>query len=270
MISMNAKISPEVMPPCFLVEEKPGAEMLVVVFTGSANKITSVQPFDFFKLTGLLNCHRILIRDPKRCCYLNGIDDTGFGGLVDRLRGEIDRIGAKTVLFVGASAGGYASLVMGHLLQPDYVHAFSPYTYINFLRLLMGKNYRDTIFRFPTIYFNVNFNIPRQYKKYLDTRPHLSQPGSKTRFFLHACAQSSDRTRALHLKDCPGVETFLYPCKNHNVTFGMLRTGCLKEMLLPANLASPDKVYAKYYGSFDPDNAECADCKETLSVPSGV
>ena len=256
--------------PVIQVDERPGSDTLLVAFTGNGARFNTIQPFDFFKVTGLLHYHRILLRDPNQCCYLRGVDETGFDGMVERLRREIARINPKKVIFIGVSAGGFASLLMGAFLKPDYVHAFSPYTYLNLSLALTGNNYRDTIFRFPKVFLQINFMLPRAQRKYRDLLPVLAEHPSSTRFYLHACAWSQDRVRAMHLKDNPQVKTFLYPCSNHNVTWGMLKNKSLSEMLQPENLDQPEVVYARHYSKYDFDQPECKGCPKGVNSPASV
>ena len=256
--------------PVIQIDERPGSDTLLVAFTGNGARFNTIQPFDFFKVTNLLHYHRILLRDPSQCCYLRGVDSTGFEGLVEKLRTEIARINAKRVVFMGVSAGGFASLLLGALLKPDYVHAFSPYTYLNLSLALNKGNFRDSIFRFPRVFLQINFMLPHRQRKYRDLRPVLEENPSPTRFYLHACAYSQDRMRAAHLRENPQVKTFLYPCSNHNVTWGMLKNKSLSEMLQPENLENPESVYAKFYSQYDFNKPECAGCPKGEKEPAPV
>jgi hypothetical protein len=256
--------------PVIQLDERPGSDNLLVAFTGNGARFNTIQPFDFFKLTGLLDYHRILLRDPQQYCYLRGVDESGFDGLVAQLRSQIDRIKPKKVIFIGVSAGGYAALLLGSFLQPDYVHAFSPYTYLNLRLALSGRNYRDTIFRFPRTFLHINFMLPRKERKYLNLQPILAAHPSKTRYYLHACAYSQDRNRALHLKSNPQVKTFLYPCSNHNVTWGMLKNKSLRDMLAPENLDQPEMVYQRYYSQYDFNNPVCKNCLKDEVSPASI
>jgi hypothetical protein len=248
--------------PVFQVDLSPGSDTLIVAFTGKAAKFNMIQPFDFFQLTGLLHYHRILIREPWHYVYLRGIDQTGLEGLKVRLQEEIQRIGAKRVIFMGVSSGGFISLLLGHLLQPDYVHAFSPFTYLDIPNGLRNKDYKNALWQWPLAVFRLNCLVPKAARRYLDLRPHLMTNRSKTKFYIHSCAHSSDRARAQHLVECPGLKVFLYPCANHNVTWGMVKSRCLKELLQEENLEKTEVIYQKFYGTFKPD--ECCGRKSSM------
>jgi len=250
-------------PPVFHVEEEPGAEVLVVAFTGKAAKFNMIRPFDFFRLTGLLHYHRILVREPWHYCYLKGIDETGLEGLIDRLQSEIKRLAPKRVLFIGVSSGGFAALLLGHLLEPDYVHAFSPYTYLDYFNVVKEGNYHHTVFRWLVTIARINL-LPANLRRYLDLRPLLMKSDGKTRFHLHACAHSSDRTCVRHVGDCPHTQIFLYPCDSHNVTWGMIKNKYLLELLQAENLDKTEAIYRQFYADFDPNDPACSTCRKGL------
>ncbi len=255
---MNASIS-----PIFHVEEEPGSEVLVVAFTGSGAKFNAIRPFDFFRLTGLLQCHRILVREPWHYCYLKGIDENGLEGLKDRLRSEIKRLAPKRILFIGVSSGGYAALLLGHMLEPDYVHAFSPYTYLDYFNFIKDGSYRDALVRWSLTIFRLH-RLPKNLRHYLDLRPLLMKNSGKTRFYLHACAMSSDRIRARHVEKCPHTQIFLYPCDSHNVTWGMIKNKYLFELLRAENLDHAETIYRQFYAGFNPDDPASTLCGKDL------
>jgi hypothetical protein len=248
------------------IDIQPDSDTLIVAFTGKAAKFNMIRPFDFFQLTGLLHYSRILIREPWHYSYLKGIDKTGLNGLVEWLGNEIQRIAAKRVIFIGVSSGGYAALILGHLLNPDYVHSFSPFTYFDLKNAIRNGDYKNAVLRWPLAMFRLNVMVPASSRRYLDMKPVLMENTGRTRFFIHACAHSSDRTRAEHLKDCPRTRIFLYPCETHNVTWPMLKSRCIKELLKEENLDRTEEVYLKFYGDFDPD--KCCRQDEPESMPT--
>lgn len=251
---------PSIQSLIFQVDRNLGSDILIVAFTGKAAKFNMIQPFDFFKLTGLLKYNRILVREPWFYSYLKGIDETGLDGLVERLREQIREIAPKKIIFMGVSAGGYAALLFGHLLEPDYVHAFSPFTYFDIRNVLRNGDYKNAVLQWPMALVRLNCMLPKPARKYLDLRPWMMGRRGKTEFYVHACAHSSDRIRAEHLKGCLQTQIFLYPCAGHNVTWGMVKSRCLKALLQEENLGRAAEIYREYYGHFNPDAAGCAGC----------
>jgi hypothetical protein len=250
--------------PVIQVEEHPEAETLIIAFTGRAAKFNMIQPFDFFKLTGLLRYHRILLREPWHYSYLKGIDESGFDGLLNRLRSEIKQLAPKRVVVIGVSSGGFASLVFGNLLEADYVHAFSPFTFYSYLSILMKRDLgvmRLSV-KWPLTLPRLNFCVPKAQQYYLNLRPSLMKSRGKTRFYVHTCAFGNDRKQAMNLDGCPRTRVFLYPCNSHNVTWGMLKNRCLRELLQEKNLNRTEEIYREFYPNFDPNcKTGCADCR---------
>ena len=60
-------------PPALIVERGNDATTLVIAFCGMAQKL-GVQPFEFFQVSNLLGCSRILCRDNSRIWYHKGFD----------------------------------------------------------------------------------------------------------------------------------------------------------------------------------------------------
>jgi hypothetical protein len=235
------------------VDIEPSSDTLIVAFTGKAAKFNMIRPFDFFQLTGLLRYSRILIREPWHYSYLKGIDRGGLPGFVKWLEQKIQLIKPKRLIFVGVSSGGFAALLLGQLLKPDYVHAFSPFTYYDLKNVYRNGDYKTAVLRWPLALLRLNFLIPFGSRQYLDLKPNFMTATGKTRFYIHACAHSSDRRRAEHLKDCPNTQVFLYPCDTHNVTWTIIKSKFIKELLKRDNLDRTAEVYSEFYGAFNPD-----------------
>jgi len=242
---------------------KPTSDTLIVAFTGKAAKFNMIRPFDFFQLTEILHHSRILIREPWHYSYLKGVDKTGLNGLVKRLEKSIKEIAPERIIFIGVSSGGFAALLLGFLLKADYVHAFSPFTYYDLGNAIRNRDYKNAMLRWPVVMFRLNIFTPRDARQYLDLKPKFMSYVGKTQFNIHACTHSSDRTRAEHLRGCPQTRIYLYPGNTHNVTWGMLKSGCIKAMLKVENLDRTEEVYRKYYGDFDPDKCPCANKYDT-------
>lgn len=88
--------------------------------------------FEFKRITSQFGAKRLLLRDMTSSCYQQGLP--GGGGSVDEVAEHLrSRLYPRTgrSVAVGASAGGFAALLFGFLLEPDEVHAFSPQTFID-------------------------------------------------------------------------------------------------------------------------------------------
>jgi hypothetical protein len=235
--------------PVFQTDLVPESDVLIVSFSGLFGVFI---PFDFFMTTKMLSYNRILVRDPYQLFYLRGVDENGFDHLLERLRAEIARIKARTVIFIGASAGGFASILFGHLLGADYIHAFAPRTHLKLTEMARELDYKSLINRFPMV-MKLNYRLSSQHRRFLDLKPLVAaSEGKPIRTNLHACAYCPDAARVKYLKGCPNTKIFLYPCNDHNVAKLLVQSKCLHTMLLKQNLDTPEQAYREFYGDFDP------------------
>jgi pimeloyl-ACP methyl ester carboxylesterase len=85
-------------------------------------------PFHFFEFTSGLPIKRLFVRDPASIWYQRGVP--GFGDTIDEvaasLKSIVDEQAVERLIVVGSSAGGYAALAFGSLLQADIVLSFAP------------------------------------------------------------------------------------------------------------------------------------------------
>jgi hypothetical protein len=130
------------MEPAIEIQTVPGGTELYVFFGGIASGI-GIPPFEFHKASGILNQHRIFVRDLRQCWYQAGIPGMGddLRAVARDLDTRIRGIGADRVRFVGNSMGGFAALLFSSLLETGGAIAFSPQTFISpLLRLRHGDH----------------------------------------------------------------------------------------------------------------------------------
>jgi hypothetical protein len=121
-----------------LVDATPGYSTLLVSFGGIANKLP-IPVFEFMRALDPFQINKIFIRDFKQCWYTNGIEGISKNPFetIEYLRKLISTYGSKRCVFLGNSAGGYAALLYGQLLEVHETHAFSPQTFIDKWHRLM-------------------------------------------------------------------------------------------------------------------------------------
>lgn len=108
----------------------PGSDTILVAFGGLAGEM-GVPPFEFFKLASDLPVSKLFVRDLEKAWYHLGVPDHGkdIPAVAASLRELIG--GAERVVMTGNSAGGYAAILFGMLLEVDQVLAFAPQTMIS-------------------------------------------------------------------------------------------------------------------------------------------
>lgn len=117
-----------------LVIEKPGAEQVVVVFSGNEQA-----PFAHVVLQSYLRrrpCHAIYVADPRRLFGVGGLPGLGgdLAATARNLRILCDRLGARQRFCFGFSGNGYAAMRHALEIDAEAVLAFSPPTKLNLRR----------------------------------------------------------------------------------------------------------------------------------------
>ena len=152
----------------------------MVCFGGFALKMGGIPPYDFLKFisSNFKNVDKYFYRDLKQLCYHDGIDQlsTDVDTTVIYLQKLLARY--KRVIFTGTSAGAYASLLFGSLLNVADVIVFSP------ISILYGR--RD------------QYNL-----KYVDLSQNVIN--STTKYYLYGDASITDENNAHHIKHCKNI-----------------------------------------------------------------
>jgi hypothetical protein len=103
------------------------SEVLLVAFGGLDRQI-GIPRFEFMRLTGETPVKKLFVRDPCQAWYHRGLPgysetlEQTAAALAERTRG------AGRLVVTGNSAGGYAALLFGSLLDADAVICFAPQT----------------------------------------------------------------------------------------------------------------------------------------------
>lgn len=183
----------------------------VIAFTGMASGLNELANFEFVKTIHNFPFSKIFVRDPHFSFYHKGIDSTikSIPALSLRLS-EILREGkASRVACVGVSAGGYAALLMGHLLKVTCVHAFGPQT---ILYRQWGLENDD-----PTIYNCEVLHSPSilPEEDFRDLKKVLAVGNGITKHYVHIGKSDCDERHAINLQGIPNVEIVRYDCEGH-------------------------------------------------------
>jgi len=243
-----------------MVERGRDPSAVVIAFTGGADKLM-LPVYEFFDTTKSLGYSRILLRDQYQRCYTRGIDSQrpDFPSLVAYLREESERLGAKKVLCVGTSSGGYAAIRAGHHLAADYVHAFGPQTGSR-PPGLAAPNGRRRLWPWKN-------GAPIRFRSRLDLSRLLDDWNQKTIYYVHygrACR--SDRYHAERLFKSPGVVTIGYPTATHLIAVFLAKKGLLTEALTIGNQERLVEIVKEHFH----DDLEIHGPSEKLEQPHRI
>tara|TARA_Y100000768_G_C23974797_1_gene682503 strand:- start:1109 stop:2521 length:1413 start_codon:yes stop_codon:yes gene_type:complete len=113
--------------------EDNSGDILLVTFAGMGWK-DSIPTFIFYNfLKEYKNVDKLFLRDINCRYYLTGLKNNtnNLMDSIDFVSSLINRDKYKKVYGIGTSAGGFASILFGHLLKFDKVIAFSPQVVLN-------------------------------------------------------------------------------------------------------------------------------------------
>ena len=196
------------------------SDTLLIVFPALGG--TLLPGNSFYAKAGLAACSKIVIIDESKRKTLGGVspDYSSFFDVLDYLRNEIRSISPKKIFILGMSAGGFPSILYGHLLQVDRVVAFSPFTY---LCRKIGMEVKDPgVFIYNDSLENIEI-LPDCIKKYLDLKETLKVWNGKTKYSIHVSStQLLDLRRAKYLLNSPGVDIVVHDIDKHVVAYELL------------------------------------------------
>lgn len=152
----------------------------------------------------------IFLRDIYKQWYLAGINDeiNTPEKLFDWLRIQTD--GYK-IYTVGSSAGGYAAILYGALLNADKVYAFNPQLELNSL-LETSEEINPLIYRLQN----------SELRKYYDLLPIVVESKNHNIFYFVSIDSPCDKTQYQHLQENAGngiLKTIRFKSSHHGIPF---------------------------------------------------
>lgn len=131
-----------------VIDFSSNSEELWVLF-GGINGGLGVPIFEFGNITKDIDVKKIFIRDRYQAFYHKGLENVDGVNDVKSIRNYLNELicesNAKKVVFLGNSAGGYAAILFGVLLQVDSVYAFSPPTLLRKKDCLMVSTVSEKV-----------------------------------------------------------------------------------------------------------------------------
>lgn len=201
--------------------EISGSKTLLITFAGISGAV-GLYPFEFFKITRGFDVDKIFIRDLEQSWYHKGM--RGIGTSIEEsakyLRSIIKKNRYKKVVCLGNSMGGYAAILIGHLIKADTVLSFSPQT---FLDAKNREKYKDNRWQEQIS------NLPKKIKaKYLDLSKLPVSSNDKTKFNIYySLDERIDVEHVNNIKDLKNVESFSYENGGHQLVQFLKRSGDL-------------------------------------------
>jgi hypothetical protein len=206
---------------------------LLVAFGGMQGQL-GMPPFEFFKASGDIPVKRLFIRDLRQAWYHRGLPGQGdhLEDVAAWLRELLAGNRVERLVMAGNSAGGYAALLFGALLEADIVLGFAPQTVIDLgVLAAMGDHRWDEQLRDLTAegvieqrFADLSFALPQ------------ARTGN-TRFELYFDETfDTDRQHAERLAAVEGVELHRLQGGAHGIARDMRESGQLDLVLQRALL----------------------------------
>ena len=110
--------------------DQPPATLLIA-FGGLASRLDGIPPFEFLSALSDTAARRVFVRDLNQSWYQEGVRGVSstLATTTAALRALVAESGARRVVTLGVSAGGFAAIYFGCQLDADFVLAFGPQTF---------------------------------------------------------------------------------------------------------------------------------------------
>jgi hypothetical protein len=163
----------------------------------------------------------IFVRDIKKQWYLEGINlqINSISKLGDFLNEEAK--GLKVVT-VGASAGGFAAVLLGQVLKAEYIYTFNGQFELNSLLSKSKPSVDPIIFR--------NSNNPHL-RRFYDTKSFITKPS--TIYYFHSNKSNWDIEQLEHVKDLT-INVISFRTSNHGLPFLKTNVPAVLNLNLPS------------------------------------
>ena len=210
--------------------EDNNSDTLIITFAGMGWK-NCLPTFIFYNfLKAYNNVNKLFFRDIKTRYYLLGLKNNtnDLEETIEFIKSLVNKKKYKKIISIGCSAGGYAAILFGHLLNFNKVIAFSPQTVLNNKKEeLIGDIYNAP----QTCRWLVNKNKDNEfYQKCLDLR---NLTPFDTCIDIHYSVKANngcDKKHALYLEseNCKIIE---HPGKEHMIALTLRNNGKLKKII---------------------------------------
>jgi hypothetical protein len=209
--------------------ERDGATLLIA-FGGMLGKVGGIPVFEFFSLVERENpdVKRIFVRDLRQAWYQHGVEGVGTSvpEVAGALRGLAAESGARRIVTIGASAGGFAAILFGALIGAAEVHAFAPQTFLDRRRRALYLD-RSNRVQIAALRRSAGPDGP-----FFDLRRVVADADAPTSYVIHYPSRSrTDAIHAVRMRSLHGVRLRSYPMREHNVVGRLRDEGTLPALL---------------------------------------
>jgi hypothetical protein len=172
----------------------------------------------FWRQTAALGISRILVRDIRGLWFEGGITEEyntlrRTALLIERL---VRSFKPTWTAVVGASAGAYAAIAVGHIIGADTVLAFSPQVRLTDLEWICGTQV------FATTTSEWEYDLTRLVHRH----------NGRTRYFVHTCrAHEHDPLQAALLSGIKGFKVVQHMGRTHRLAGRLENEGKLTPMI---------------------------------------
>lgn len=191
------------------IDFSSSSHVIYIFFGGISKGVHSgmgIPMFEFFNITQKLDCKKVFIRDIDQCWYHKGLGIYSISNILELkeyIEGLIRISKSSKVVLVGNSMGGYASLLIGRMLNFDEVKviSFNPQTFIGMdnFREYKEERWNKEINNLPNIDDSTLLNLNFFFKT------HKNNGGE---YEIHY--SNSDRKHAEIMSDVPEIKLIEY------------------------------------------------------------
>jgi hypothetical protein len=217
------------------------SDTLLIAF-GGMNQRIGIPPFEFFSLAGDIPVKRMFVRDLSQAWYHRGIPGGGTDlmSVADLLREVVADADARRLVVAGGSAGGYAALVFGTLLEADTVLSFSPQTILDMQELARIGDRRWDDYLEPLV---ARDELDREWLDLAQALPPARRGETRYEVFVDD-SLATDRIHAERLLGLAGLRLYRFGRGSHTLVRTLRDSGALT-LILRRALDAPSQERAR-------------------------
>lgn len=232
-LRLHSAVAPGPAHAPITMDTASSSRTLLLAF-GGLNRQIGIPPFEFLSLTGGIPVKRMFVRDVHQAWYHRGMPGHGenIEGVAESLRGLIAEHDVERLVVAGNSAGGYAALLFGTLLEADTVLCFSPQSTLDLDELAQMGDSRWDDHLMP---LTADGALDRRWIHLGSALPQARRPQARTRyrvFFDHSL--QVDRLHAERLAGLDGMRLYRFGHGGHYLVRMLRDSGALEHILQSA------------------------------------